>query len=266
MTSQSIGKLFAAVLIPGAILGLFFMLAIYIKIKRNPELGPAGEKYSWGERFKALWGIKDTICVIVLVIGGIMVGLFTVYEAGAIGVVGVLVAALIRGNLNKEKFLKALLDTGKTVAMIFMILIGAMVLGYFFAISQLPTNLANFFATLPLPKHIILIGIVAVYIFLGAIMDEMAMLLLTVPIFYPVIITLGFDPIWFGVMLVLIMASGMIMPPVGINCFIIAGIDKSIPLATIYAGILPFWISIVLAMILITVFPSLCVYLPNLLF
>ena len=161
--------------------------------------------------------------------------------------------------------MRSLYDTGKVVAMVFAILIGAMIFGYFLAVTQLPTTLAEFFAKLPLPRHVILLGIVALYIFLGCIMDELAMLLLTVPIFYPVILTLHFDPIWFGVMLVLIMASGLICPPVGLNCFIIAGIDKSIPLATVYRGILPFWLSIVAVMIIITIFPEICLFLPKLL-
>jgi tripartite ATP-independent transporter DctM subunit len=266
ITSLSIGKLFIAVIIPGILLTICFMLAIYLKIKLNPELAPAGQRYSWKDRLIATYKVKDTLFVIVLVIGGILTGLFTVNEAGAIGVIGIMISAALRRKLNYFTFKTALLDTGKVSAMVFMIMIGAMILGYFFAITQLPTTLATFFANLPVNRYFVLLGIIAVYIFLGALMDEMAMLLLTVPIFYPVILGLGFDPIWFGVMICLIMASGLICPPVGMNCFIVAGLDKSIPLHKIYQGIVPFWLAIVFMMVLITVFPEICTSLPDLVY
>ncbi|NTV90668.1 MAG: TRAP transporter large permease, partial [Clostridiales bacterium] len=239
-TSQSISKLFMAVIIPGLSLMLLFMISIYIRIKMKPSLGPAGEKYSWKERLSALWKIKDTVLVIALVMGGILGGFFTVNEAGAVGVIGVTLASIFRKKFNLDVLKNALLNTGKTVAMIFLIITGAMILGYFFTITQLPGAVAGALAGLPVHRNVILAVIVLIFIFLGAIMDELAMLLTTVPIFFPVMMALGFDPIWFGVMLVLVMTSGMICPPVGINVFIIAGIDKSIPMHKIYAGILPF--------------------------
>lgn len=265
MASQSISKLFMAVIVPGMSLMLFFMLAIYFVVRRNPALGPSGPRFTWKERFVALYEILDLVVLIMAVIGGMLTGMFTVNEGGAVGALGAMIVAALRKKINVKMLLRSLYDTGKVVAMVFAILVGAMVFGYFLAVTQLPTTLAEYFATLPLPRHVILLGIIALYLFLGCIMDELAMLLLTVPIFYPVILSLHFDPIWFGVMLVLIMASGLICPPVGLNCFIIAGIDKSIPLATVYKGIVPFWLSIVAVMILVTIFPELCLFLPKLL-
>ncbi|NTV88823.1 MAG: TRAP transporter large permease [Clostridiales bacterium] len=264
-TTQSIGKLFKAVLIPGIMLAVLYMISIYLRIKIDPKMGPAGISYPWKERLAALWKIKDVIIVIILVIGGIISGIFTVNEAGAVGVAGVVVATAIRKKLTYATVKKALLDTGKTVAMIFMIITNAMILGYFFAITQLPANIATALNGLNVSKYIILACIVVLFIFLGAIMDELAMLLVTIPIFYPVVTGLGFDPIWFGVMTVLIMASGMICPPVGMNCFIIAGIDKTISLPRIYKGIMPYWAAIIIMMVLITAFPQICLFLPSVL-
>ncbi len=263
-TTQSIGKLFQAAIIPALILAVFFCVMIYFRIKLNPAIGPKGVKYTWKERFTALWKIKDVVLVIVLVIGGIMVGVFTVNEAGAVGVLGVVVASLFRKKLTFKTVRNALLNTGKTIAMIFFIILNAMILGYFFSITQMPQQIAIILNGLAVSKYVILACIVVIFLFLGAIMDELAMLLVTVPIFYPVVIGLGFDPLWFGVMIVILMASGQICPPVGMNCFIIAGIDKSIPLAKVYSGILPYWICLIIMMVLITVFPQICLFIPGL--
>jgi tripartite ATP-independent transporter DctM subunit len=266
MTSLSIGKLFAAVIIPGFTLMLLYMLAAYLIVKRNPELGPSGPKYSWKERFASLWEVKDLVFLIVLVIGGMLAGMFTVNEGGGVGVAGALIIAAIRRKLNLPMIKQALLDAGKSSAMVFMIMIGAMIFGYFLAVSQLPVAMAQFFADLPFHRNIVLGGILVLYVFLGAIMDELGMLLLTMPIFFPVVQALKFDPYWFGPVLVLVMASGMICPPVGINCFIIAGIDKSISLAAIYRGIWPYWAMLVVMIILLFIFPQLATFLPGILY
>jgi tripartite ATP-independent transporter DctM subunit len=264
MNSLSIGKLFAAVILPGVGLMLLYMLAAYLVVRRKPELGPAGPRYGWKERFLALWEIKDLLFLVILVIGGMLVGLFTVNEGGGIGVTGAMIVAAWRKRLSVPMLRQALLDAGKTSAMIFMIIIGAMIFGYFLAVSQLPGAVAKLIAGLPFDRNIVLIGILVVYIFLGAIMDELAMLLLTMPIFFPIVQALQFDPYWFGPIVVLVMASGMICPPVGINCFIIAGIDKSIPLVTIYRGIAPYWAMLIVMIALLFIFPQIATFLPNL--
>lgn len=263
MCSLSIGKLFSAVIIPGVSLMLAYIVVAYIRIKRNPELGPQGQKYSWKERFAALYAVKDLLILIVIVIGGMLAGLFTVNEGGAMGVFGALIVAAIRRKLSVDMLKKALLDAGKTSAMIFMIIIGAMIFNQFLAVSRLPGEMASFFSDLPVHRNLVMFGMIIVYIFLGAIMDEIGMLLLTIPIFYPVIQALQFDPYWFGVILVLVMASGMICPPVGMNCFIIAGVDKSISLQTIYKGVWPYWAALVTMMVLMFIIPELATFLPK---
>ncbi|SDI36903.1 TRAP transporter large permease [Propionivibrio dicarboxylicus] len=265
MCSLSIGKLFSAVVIPGLTLLLLYLLVAYLVVLRNPELGPRGPKCSWKERFESLYHVKDLLFLIVLVIGGMLGGFFTVNEGGAVGVLGALVVAGFRRSLSFAMLKQALLDTGKTSAMIFMVITGAMIFGYFLAISRLPGEMAQFFAELPFHRNIVMFGIILLYIFLGALMDELAMLLLTIPIFFPVVAALQFNPYWFGVLLVLVMASGMICPPVGINCFIIAGIDKSIPITQIYKAIWPYWGAIVVMLFLMFLIPDLALWLPSVL-
>ncbi len=264
-TANSISKLFMSVIVPGLCLMVLFMVSIYIRIRLNPSMGPKGERYPWKERWLALYKIKDVILVIILVMGGILTGVFTVNEAGAVGVIGIAVASMLRKRFNLTVLKNAILATGRTVAMLFGIIVGAMLLGYFFTVSRLPSVCAEFLAGLPVSKYVIIAAIAALFIFLGAIMDEMGMMLVTVPIFYPLIVALGFDPVWFGVFLVLVMTSGMICPPVGINVFVISGMDKSIPMMKIYKGIGPFLAAIIILLILITAFPQIVTTLPTLL-
>jgi tripartite ATP-independent transporter DctM subunit len=265
MCSLSIGKAFSAVMIPGTTLLLLYILTAALVVLRNPALGPRGPKSTWKERFVALYRIKDVVFLVILVIGGMLTGFFTVNEGGAVGVAGALIVATFRRTLNFPMLKRALLDAGRTTAMIFMIIVGAMIFGYFLAVTRLPGELAQFFGSLPFHRNVVLIGLIGLYIVLGALMDDLAMLLLTVPIFFPVIKVLGFDPYWFGVVLVLVMATGMICPPVGMNCFIIAGIDKSIPITRVYGGIWPYFAAIVAMLILMIAFPGLALWLPSML-
>jgi tripartite ATP-independent transporter DctM subunit len=266
MCSLSIGKAFAAVIIPGGTLLLLYMLTASVVCIRNPALGPRGPKSAWKDRFVALYHIKDLVFLIVLVIGGMMTGFFTVNEGGAVGVAGAIVVAAFRKRLSFKMMKAALLDAGKTSAMIFMIIVGAMIFGYFLAISRLPSEMAAFFAGLEVNRNIVLVGMIALYIFLGALMDELAMLLLTVPIFFPVIKALGVDPYWFGVIIVSVMATGMVCPPVGMCVFVIAGIDKTIPITRIYKGIWPYFSAIIVLIFILFVFPDLALWLPSVLF
>jgi tripartite ATP-independent transporter DctM subunit len=265
LCSLSIGRSFAAVLIPGMSLLVLYCITACLVVLRNPALGPRGPKSSWKERAVALYHVKDIVFLACLVIGGMLTGFFTVNEGGAVGVAGALLVAAFRRTLNLKMLKQALLDAGRTSAMIFMIITGAMVFGYFLAISKLPGDLAQFFGSLPLHRNVVLIGMIALYIVLGALMDELAMLMLTVPIFFPVIKVLGVDPYWFGVIVVLVMATGMICPPVGMNCFIIAGIDKSIPITRIYKGVWPYFAAIVCMIALMFFFPGLALWLPSVL-
>jgi tripartite ATP-independent transporter DctM subunit len=195
--------------------------------------------------------------------GGLYIGLFTPTEAAGAGAFGAFLFALFKKRLTKQNLIGALNETMRSTAMIFVIVIGAMIFGYFLAISRLPFELASFVAGLPVSPHVILIGILIVYLFLGCIMDTLAMVILTVPIFYPVVARLGFDPIWFGVIMVLVSEMGVITPPVGLNVYVIHGVAKDVPLFTIFRGIAPFLLMMIVCIIFVIIFPQIALFLPN---
>src|SRR5699024_5101127 len=176
----------------------------------------------------------------------------------------VLVVSLVQGKLNWEKIKKSLLETTRTTAMIMFLLVGAVIFGRFMAVSQIPTELANWSGNLPLPTYAVLAVILVIYLILGFFIEALALILLTIPVFYPVILSLGYDPIWFGVIIVLVVAAGVITPPVGVNVFIIKGVAKDIPLETIFKGIWPFLFALIICIMILIVFPQLVLFLPNL--
>ena len=264
---QSIGKLFMAGIIPGIILMLLYIGAIVIITSRNPSLGPKGPKASWNERLSALKnGLGETLVVFVISIGGLFLGWFTPTEAGAVGAGGVLLVSALTKRMDFNKLKASLLDTTKTTAMIMLIIAGAVVFGRFMTVSRIPSTLASWTASLPLPPIAIMGVIIIIYLILGCFIDSLAMVLLTVPIFLPVVVdTLGYDPIWFGVIVVLVVAMGVITPPVGMNVYIIKGIAKEVPLETIFNGIWPFLICVIICIAILIIFPSIALFLPNLL-
>ena len=264
LTEVSIGKLFLAGFIPGVLEAAFYIVTIYIICKRSPLLGPAGARTGLKEKVVAL---KDTWMILVLflvVIGGIYMGVFSPTEAAGVGAFGALVLTLSRRRLSSQGFTSSLLETVKTTAMIFTILIGALLFGYFLAVTRIPFELASMASELAVNRYIILGAVVAVYIFLGCLMIPMAMIILTIPIVFPLIIALGFDPIWFGVITVRIFEIAQITPPVGMNVFIIKGVAKDIPMGTIYRGIVPFLVADICHLTLLVVFPQLALFLPSL--
>jgi tripartite ATP-independent transporter DctM subunit len=267
-TEQSIGKLFMAGIIPGIILMLLFIGAILIKTAKNPALGPKGPKASWKERTNALSkGLGETMVIFAISIGGLFFGWFTPTEAGAVGVGGVLLVSILRKRMNWKRLKSSLKDTTKTSAMIMLIIAGAMMFGRFMAISRLPSELANWASALTMPASVVMGVIVLIYLILGIPIDGLAMILLTIPIFYPVVTgPLGYDPIWFGVIIVLTVALAEATPPVGMNFFVIKGVAQDIPLDTIFRGIWPFLICILILTALLMVFPSIATFLPNLVF
>jgi len=266
IAEESIGKLFTAGIIPGLMLALFYSLAVYLVVRRKPELGPPGPNTSFGEKIKSLKGVWGVIALFLVVIGGMFAGIFTANEAAAVGAFGAMLFMASRGKMNRETVYKALVETGRTTAMIFIILIGAFVFGYFLAVTKIPMTLADFVSALAVSRYVILAFILVVYIFLGCIMDSLAMVLLTVPIFLPVVKSLGFDPIWFGVIMVMVMEQGLITPPVGLNVYVISGVAKDVPLDVIFRGIYPFWFAIIVAIIVLTAFPQLALFLPQLMY
>lgn len=266
-TQQSIGQLFIAGIAAGVILMLFFMAAINIQIRRNPSLAPRGERSTWKERFKAMGGgLAETAIVFVLCIGGLSVGYFTPTEAGSFGAFAILVIVLVRRKITFKGFMQSLFDTAKTSAMVLYLVAAATLFGRFIALSRIPTTLASWAANLAWPAWAVLLLILAIYIIGGCFIDALPLVLLTVPIFYPVVCnTLGYDPIWFGVIIVLVVSMGIITPPVGINVYVIKGIAKDVPLETIFRGIWPFLAAIILTCLLLMAFPDIVLFLPRLL-
>lgn len=265
-TEQSIGKLFMAGILPGILLMLLYQLAIAFLTWRNPELGPAGPRASWRERLGALrGGLAEVLIVFAVSMGGLFVGWFTPTEAGAIGAAGVLLTVLAGRNLSWEGFKKSLYDTTRTSAMIMLMVAGSVIFGRFMAVSRVPFELATWTGSLDLPSFVVLGIILFVYLILGCFIDALAMILLTIPIFYPIAVnTLGYDPIWFGVIIVLVVAMGVITPPVGMNVYVIKAIVPDVPLEVIFKGIWPFLIAIVVCLTLLMIFPQIATILPAL--
>jgi C4-dicarboxylate transporter DctM subunit len=264
MTEQSIGKLFISGILPGILLTALMICAIYIKVRGNPYLGPPGPRTNFKQKLVILKGIWPILILFSLVMGGLYLGLFTPAEGGGIGACGAFLIMLIKRKLTWQNFSQALMDTGKTTAMVFAIVIGAMIFGYFLAVTKIPMNLADFVAEMPVPRYVTLGIILFVYLILGCVMDALAMILVTIPIFFPLVVALGFDPIWFGVIMVIVAEMGLITPPVGVNVFIIAGVAKDVPLFVIFRGIFPFFIAMVVCLIILVFFPQIALFLPNL--
>lgn len=266
-TEQSIGKLFISGIVPGILLMLFYMAIIFILVKRNPSLAPlkAQENVMTGRGFLKS-GIPEVLITFLISLGGLFAGWFTPTEAGAVGAGSILLVTLVRRELKWEGFIKSLKDTTRTTAMIMLLVAGAMVFGRFIAVSRLPYEMASWAANLQMPPFVIMLVILLIYMVLGCFIDALAMVLLTVPIFYPVVVdVLGYNPIWFGVIIVMVVAMGVITPPVGMNVFIIKGVAKDISLETIFKGVWPFLIALCACIIILILFPGITTFLPELL-
>ncbi len=264
ITEQSIGRLFLAGFIPGILEAVFYIITIYILCKHNPSLGPKGERTTIIQKFTSLKGTWGVFALFALVIGGIYMGIFTPTEAAGVGAFGAFLFALGRRKLTWKNFVDSLIETGQTTGMVFLILIGADILSNFLAVSRLPFDLSNYVAALPVSRYIILAVIMVFYLFLGAIMSAMAMIVITVPVFFPVVVALGFDPIWFGIIIVRLVEMGQITPPVGMNVYVMRAVAKDIPMYTIFKGVIPFLIADVLHITLLITVPQTVLLLPNL--
>lgn len=263
LTEQSVGRLFLAGFLPGLLLTVLFVITVFIVAMLNPKAGPPGERVGYAERFRVLLRSGALLFVVFIVIGGIYAGIFTVTEAAAVGAFLTFLHALWSRRLTIAKFFEALLDTIKTTAMVFFILIGAHFFAPFLALTRIPVNLANWVGDLAIPALSILLVIIAIYIILGTFMEGFAMMVLTVPIVLPIIMTLGYDPIWFGIIMVLVLEMGLISPPVGMNVFVVKGVAQHVPIGKIYAGIIPFWIAMAVCVALLIIFPQIALFLPN---
>jgi C4-dicarboxylate transporter DctM subunit len=271
LTEQSIGALFVAGILPAIVMTILFILTVYIHCRRHPEQGPPGERFTWREKFRSLTGMGDTLLVFILVMSGLFFGFFTPTEAAAVGVFGVLAVSVVRRQLSWDGFVKSLYETLRTSCMVMFLIAGAVVLGKFLAVTRIPYDIAAWVGGLNLPPFLILATVVGVYLLGGCIMDALALVMLTIPIFYPIVITqLGYDPIWFGVIIVLVTQMGVITPPVGINVYVVYGVAQGavggIPLEAIFKGILPFLMAIIVGTILMTLFPQIITLLPELMY
>jgi len=264
LTEQSIGKLFAAGILPGLLLCSLFFLTIYLQVKKNPTLATPGPKTTLKRKIRSFTGVIETLVLFFLVMGGLFFGIFTPTEAAAAGAFLTLVIALVRRQLTWKGFVQSLSDTTKISCMVMVIVTGAVVFGHFMAITRVPFDLAGWVGSLPLPPHVVLGLIILVYLVGGCFMDALAMIMLTVPIFFPVVQALGFDPIWFGVIIVLVTEMGVITPPVGVNVYVVHGVAKDVPLETIFRGVLPMLLAMLVCNLLLIIFPQIALFLPNL--
>ena len=263
IAEQSIGKLFMAGIIPGLLLALVFSFIIYIRCKLNPTMGPAGPKVSFSEKLKAIGGVWPMLILFIIVIGGIYLGFFTPTEGGGVGTLGALVIGILNRSLSRKDLYKACLEAMGLTAMIFGIIIGVTILGYFIVITEIPLKLADFIVSLPVSRYVIFALILFLYVILGMVMNIIPMIMLTLPILFPTVMSLGFDPIWYGVIMVMMMEMGQITPPVGINVFVISGVAKNVPMATIFKGIIPFVIGMILVILILILFPDIALFIPN---
>ena len=264
ITEQSIGKLFLAGLIPGLMIAFFFICVIYVWCKINPKLGPKGEKSTWKERIASLPEFLLVVFIFLLMIWGLMKGMFTPTEAGSVGTAAVLLMSIIRSDINFKGFLKSVSESLRTACMVLMLIAGSTILGHFLAVTKIPMIAADWITQLPFHRDIVMIFIGIIYLIGGSFIDDLAFMVLATPIFYPVIIKLGYDPIWFGMIIAITVMVGVVIPPVAINVFVVKNITK-VPFGVIYKGVYPFLISLVVCAALLFLFPQLATWLPSVL-
>ena len=264
ITEQSIGKLFLAGLIPGLIIAFFFILIIYGWCRINPALGPRGEKSTWKERVASLPEVFWVALIFLLVVGGLMKGFFTPTEAGSVGTFAVLLLSLVKRDINFRGFVKSVAESLRTACMVLMLIAGSTILGHFLAVTKIPMIASDWVVSLPLNRYVVMIIISLIYQVGGSFIDDLAFMILATPIFYPAIIKLGFDPIWFGMIICITVMIGVVIPPVAINVFVVKNITK-VPFSVIYSGVYPFLIGLVVCAALLFLFPQLATFLPSVL-
>jgi tripartite ATP-independent transporter DctM subunit len=263
ITQQDIGKLFVAGVLPGILAMLMYVTTVAIIGRARPGFLPAGKPSSWGERVRGIGDVWAPLLLFAFVIGGLYGGLFTPTEAGGMGAGGAFILGVARGRLSGASIRSSLLQATRTAAAVFTVLIGALLFGYFLTITQTPQKVTLFLTSLGLGRYGVLALIMVMYLVLGCLMDAMAMIILTVPIVFPVITTtLGFDPVWFGVIIVMTVELGLIHPPVGMNVFVIKSVVKDVSFATIFLGVIPFVITDIVRLVILISFPALATFLP----
>jgi tripartite ATP-independent transporter DctM subunit len=263
LTEESIGRLFLAGVFPGLLLTGLFMVSIYIQTRINPALGPAGPRTSLGGRLRSLRDAGAMIAIVVITIGGIYGGIFTPTEAAGIGAFLAFGLAMARRKVSRDTMSNVLLQTIRTSSLVFFILIGAHIFNPFLALTQIPEDLVKLLVDLNLSRWGVMLILMVGYIVLGTFLEGFAMLVLTLPIVHPLILELGYDPIWFGVMVVIVLEMGLISPPVGINVFVVKGVAEDVPLRQIFIGIIPFWIAMAVCLVILMIFPEIALFLPS---
>jgi tripartite ATP-independent transporter DctM subunit len=263
ITETSIGKLFLAATVPGLIVSLLFIFIIYGWCRINPSLGPRGERSTWRERWVSLKEIVWVILIFLVVTGGMSWGFFTPTEAGSAGTFAVLILSVLKRDLDIGGFIKSIAESLRTACMVLLLIAGSTILGHFLIVTKIPIMAADWIGQLPLPPFLIMIFILLAYELGGSFIDDLAFLILATPIFFPVVVKLGFDPIWFGVILHIFAMIGIIIPPVAINVFVVRNLTK-VPFGVIYSGVYPFLIGMVLCAALLFIFPQIITFLPYL--
>jgi len=265
ITEQSIGKLFLAGIIPGLLIASFFVVIIYGWAKIDPKIAPLAERSTWKARIRTLPEIMWVLMVFFVVVGGIMAGFFTPSEAAAVGTFALLVLAFVRKDMTIKTYIRSVSETLDIAGMILMIIAGSVILGHFMAVTNVPQKLADWVVTLPLDRYMILIIICIIYELGGSFIDDLPFMILATPIFFPAVLKLGFDPIWFGIVIAVVVAIGVVIPPVAVCVFVVKNIT-GVPIGKIYRGVMPFLLSLFLVWALLFFFPGLALWLPSLFF
>ncbi|WP_134700621.1 TRAP transporter large permease [Ammoniphilus sp. YIM 78166] len=260
-TEQSIKDLFLASFIPGILLTTVLLLTIIYLCQRNPEYGPAGPRFSMKEKVRSIWGVFPVLVLFAFVIGGLYMGWFTPSESGAFGAFGAIVIALAMKKLTKENFTLAVSNAIRSSAMVLMLIVGATFFGRFLTMTRLPFEVAEWVNGLPVPSTVILVAILAIFVIGGSLMDAMGFLIISIPIFFPAVIAMGYDPVWFAVILCIVTSMGAITPPVGVNVFVVQGLTPATPITTIFRGTNYFLVSYVLFIVLLIAFPQIVLFL-----
>ncbi len=263
ITETHIGKLFAAGVIPGILTALLMMVAVVLMTWHDPEHAPAGEKYSWKERLIALRGIWGVLVLVFVVLGGIYGGIFTATEGAGIGAMGAFLFALARGALTWVILRQVLVESARTTAMLFTLLIAATIFANFVNYTTMPNDLKDWITHLGLSPIMIVGAMMVIYVILGTVMEELTMVLLTIPLFFPIVVQLGFDPVWFGVLIVMVIQIGLISPPVGMNLFVINTLLPKVGLVTIFRGVWPMVLVLIVTLVILLAFPGLSLWLPS---
>jgi tripartite ATP-independent transporter DctM subunit len=266
LTEQSIGELFVAGVIPAVFMTAWFAVAVLVYCWLKPQQGPPGVRFGLADRLASLKDTGETMAVFVLVMGGLFTGAFTPTEAGGVGAAAVLLVALARRRLTWPGFVKSLYETLRTSCMVLLLVAGAVIFGHFLAVTRIPFAVAQWVGGVDLPNWAIVALICLVYLVGGCFIDALALMMLTIPIFYPIILTLGYDPVWFGIIIVLVTQMGVITPPVGINVYVVNGIAQDVALEKIFKGVIPFLLALIVGTGLLVAFPQIVVWLPRLMY